>query len=366
VEKRIIAYVITNADAGGAQSHLRTLIDRIRANYHVSVAVGSDGPFIREMQHMGVRVDLLPDLANSMSPVSVFRAIRSFRQWLRVVKPDLIHAHSTKAGFVARIGAQAARIPIVYTVHGWGFKSGVPIVRRSLVYLAERLASKAVNALICVSKHDSQLARRYLSSTRDRLHIIHNGIPDSPHKADPETAPVNYVMVARFKHPKDHVSALAAFKRLRRPTARLTLVGDGPTKPQVEAIVQRDEFLHDKVLFLGERNDVPEILARCNVFFLASKHEGLPISVLEAMRAGLPVVASEVGGIPELIEHGHSGFLYKQGDLEAASEALAALHDNQALRGEMGSRARRQFELRFTADDFIARTERIYQMLVKP
>src|SRR5262249_54815062 len=162
----------------------------------------------------------------------------------------------SKAGFVSRLAASELRIPVVHTAHGWGFKRGVPPVRRAVVYLAELLLSRSAAATICVSAHDFSLARRSLRIPSDRLYLVRNGIQDSDLRASPATSPVTIAMVARFQHPKNHAFALRVLKKAVAP-AQLVFVGDGPTKDSVMRMVAEDPLLRDRVSFLGERRDVP-------------------------------------------------------------------------------------------------------------
>src|SRR5262249_11046749 len=148
---------------------------------------------------------------------------------------------------------------------------------------------------------------------------------DSALRSNPQRNPVNIAMVARFQHPKDQELAIRAFKRLKHTDARLLFAGDGPERVRLERAVRRDPLLRDKVSFVGMVKDVASLLADCQVFLLLSRHEGLPISVIEAMRAGLPVVASKVGGIPELIQDNVSGVLIDRRDPDLVAAVLARL-----------------------------------------
>ena len=189
---------------------------------------------------------------------------------------------------------------------------------------------------------------------------IWNGIPDSPHRARPdrEDSP-RIVMVARFVPQKDQLSLIRALKETRHP-ARLAFVGDGPlletVKTECAAL-----GLCDRVEFTGSRHDVAQVLARSQIFALATKWEGFPISILEAMRAGLPAVVSDVGGVSEAVVDGQTGFLTKSGDVSATAERLDRLLASPELRLRMGNAARDRYEKYFTLDRMLRKTLAVYR-----
>jgi glycosyltransferase involved in cell wall biosynthesis len=166
-------------------------------------------------------------------------------------------------------------------------------------------------------------------------------------------------MVARFTEFKDHGLLLRAFAKVPG-AARLKLVGDGRTLAAAKKLAE-DLGICERVEFKGARGDVPEILAQTDVFVLASKTETLPISILEAMRAGLPVIASDVGGICEEVVDGETGLLVPAGSVEELSEALKRLLADRPLRLAMGSAGRQRFERVFLADRMIERARVLYE-----
>jgi len=166
-------------------------------------------------------------------------------------------------------------------------------------------------------------------------------------------------MVARFADFKDHGVLLRAFAKVPGQ-ARLKLVGDGKTLPAAKTLAE-ELGIRDRVEFKGVRSDVPEILAQTDVFVLASKTETLPISILEAMRAGLPVIASDVGGISEEVVDGETGLLVPAGSVEELSGALKRLLADRQLRVAMGNAGRRRFERLFLAETMLERTQALYE-----
>jgi glycosyltransferase involved in cell wall biosynthesis len=169
-------------------------------------------------------------------------------------------------------------------------------------------------------------------------------------------------MVARCAEQKDHSVLLRAFARIAEP-AKLVFVGGGPKLAPLRA--EANELnVANRVEFLGDRFDIAEILSGSHIFALASKWEGFPLSILEAMRAGLPVVASNVGGVSEAVTDGKTGFLVERGDVSVFRSRLHSLLDNPALRHKMGAAGRQRYEAAFTSDHMLRKTLAVYQMAV--
>ncbi len=357
---RRITYVITNADLGGAQRHLITLAEAsIAEGYVVEVIVGETGPTCSLLTQHGVAVQVMPDLKRTLGILSDIRATKILRRALLHSPPDLIHLHSSKAGLIGRIAAWRLNIPVIYTAHGWGFKTGVPLLRRALVYVSELATAALATRIICVSHYDHLLASRWLPFVRDRLVLIQNGVPDTRKRANPASRPVKLVMVARFQEPKLQTLLIAALPRLSSEI-ELELVGDGPLKASAEQFA-RNVGVDHRVRFLGDVVDVHEILKSCHVFVMLSSYEGLPMSILEAMAAGLPCVASAVGGVPEIIEDGTTGFLIKQNTEDAVVTALTHLIENHAARASMGAAGRSRYEKMFSSSSMASSTLALYR-----
>jgi glycosyltransferase involved in cell wall biosynthesis len=358
-----VLYVITKAEHGGAQTHVLDLLRGLSAIEKCLVA-GEDGPLVAQARKLSIPCTVLPSLVHRISPGCDLGAIRELRRLIRRVRPDIVHCHSSKAGFVGRLAARLEGVPTVFTAHGWGFSEGIPWPRRVVALWAERLAARWTNALIVVSQFDRDLALRFGVGAPSRIRVVYNGVPDVPQRAKPsEGGPVVATMVARFTPQKDHLTLLQA-ARLVDGDWRLVLVGDGPTRPAVERFVERNRLAH-RVSFLGLRDDVPDILARSHVFCLVSNWEGLPISVIEAMRAGLPVVATDVGGVRELVVHGRTGLLCRRQDPEHVAECLSSVLDSAYRRALLGANGRARYEESFSVEPQLAAVEAVYRECTK-
>lgn len=363
VKRPRILYLITRAERGGAQMHLLDLALGMQEQFEIEVATGEQGFLTEACRERGIPVHVLPHLEREIRPLADLQALQELRRLMRQIQPDLVHAHTFKAGFLGRLAAKSLGIASVYTVHMWPFGKAVPMSWRVAAPMCERQAARWCDRIISVSELGAKDAAQFGIGRKSQVLPILNGIPDHPGRArlDRDSG-LSCTMVARFTDFKDHGLLLRAFARVPGEV-RLKLVGDGATLTAARKLAE-ELGIRERVEFKGSRGDVPEILAQTDVFVLASKTETLPISILEAMRAGLPVVASDVGGVSEEVVDGETGFLVAPGSVEELSTSLVRLIADKALRIAMGRAGRRRFEEEFLADKMIERTEAVYRQIL--
>jgi len=367
-----IVFLLTRSDViGGVQVHVRDLCAALLADGHdPMVLVGGSGLFTEELASKGIPYTSLRYLDRPLRfpvrPVRDTLALREVHHMLRRVAPDIVSTHSSKAGWLGRLAAHRLQLPVLFTAHGWAFTEGVSRGSAFAYRWAERFAGPLADCIITVSECDRRLALKHRIATRGRLVTIHNGVDDVPEslRASPKATPTRLTMVARFERQKDHKTLLQALAQLRDQPWSIDLVGDGPLWVPTEALA-RTLGLSERVSFLGARNDVADHLARSQVFVLATRWEGLPRSVLEAMRAGLPVVATDVGGVREAVSDGETGFLTPCGDRDALAEKLGKLVAEPQLRAEMGIRGRRLYEQHFTFQRMYRETLALYRTVLE-
>ena len=224
--------------------------------------------------------------------------------------------------------------------------------------MAGRLGTRVIN----VCEYERVLAQQFGVCPAKALEMVHNGIAEIPlARLRPiDAQPPVIVMVARFASQKDHGTLLQALSGLLCMEWRLLLVGEGELKPRVNA--QIDALgLSGRVSILPPESDVSRLLMEAQIFVLSTNFEALPISILEAMRAALPVVATDVGGIAESVRHEETGLLVRRGDVEGLRDALARVITGPALRVAMGTAGRRLWSAQFTASTMTARTVEVYK-----
>ncbi len=363
-----IGYIVTTASPiGGAQIHVRDLAAAAVAQGHEpSVITSGSGPFIDDLRALGIPVAVLRHLAVPIHPVRDIRALAEVRAALRKFRPEIIAAHSSKAGILGRIAGRSLRVPVVFTAHGWAFTPGVSPGSAALYRQVERLVGPLASAIITVSEYDRQLGLAARIAPPERIVTVHNGMPDvAPSlRADPTGTPARMVMIARYGPQKDHPTLLRALAALRDLPWEVDLVGDGPLMEETQALAT-SLGLADRVHFLGQRKDVDQLLSRSQISLLITNWEGFPLSILESMRAGLPVVASSVGGVSESVRDGENGYLVGRGDVGAVSDRIRQLLVDPGVRARMGSAGRARYERDFTLAQSVSRTLGVYQQVIE-
>jgi glycosyltransferase involved in cell wall biosynthesis len=335
-----VMIVITRGEAGGAQSHVRDLCQALQSRVKFTVVIGGpveESVLGRELIALGIAVCPMPNMVESINPLKLWPAVQQLTELIHTHKPDLVHGHSAIGGLVARVAAKRAHIPAVYTVHGFGFKPEVPLVRRTASALAEHMMARWTTQMICVSKYERELALN-LAIDSSRVHVIPNGIARLPSKAPASavatanlpqaSATPRLIMVARMKNPKRHdllLQALAKVRNILGFELPVTLAGDGPLSAELRT--QAKELNLKNITWAGDVSHVGELLEQHEVFVLLSDHEGMPITVLEAMRAGLCVLASNLPGIREQINTYQDGLLTANTSDAVAEKLLQLVRD---------------------------------------
>lgn len=285
-----------------------------------------------------------------------------------VRRADVVHVHSSKAGFLGRLAA-AVRLrtrSVLFTPHAWSFWAASGALRSGYVGL-ERIAARWCRTIVVVADAERRAGLEARIGAAAQYRVVHNGIDTA--KFDLPRRPVRGRVVAigrlaRQKRPDLVVHAVARLRE-RRADIEVLLVGDGPERPAVERLVT-ELGLGGQVQLLGNRDDVPELLATAESAVLASDYEGCPLSVLEAMAAGVPMVATRVGGVPELLADGITGRLVEPGQPDALAAAIGDLLDDSALRDSLGSEARRVARECFTRERMSAELAALYETHARP
>jgi glycosyltransferase involved in cell wall biosynthesis len=367
-----IVYLITRADAvGGASIHVRDLAREMLLRGHQTlVLVGGEGPVTHQLSAADVPFESLRWLRRQPNPFVDILALAELIRALRRLKPDLVSTHTAKAGALGRLACRLLRIPVLYTPHGWPAGDRMPPPSRAIFGFVERLMARWSSAIICVCEYEKRLALDKRIADTSKLLVIHNGVHDvdevvdEERRAHPGRTPVRICSVARFEPPKDHRTLLEALALIRDLPWELDLAGDGPGEADARRLV--DEFLlgggvrFRRVRFHGYLPDPSALLAQAQIFVLSSRSEAFPRSILEAMRAGLPVVASDVGGVAESVDDGVTGLLVQPGNPKALAAALRRLLESPHLRQSMGLAAHAAFQSSFRFQTLAGRMEAVY------
>ena len=339
---------------------------------------GPEGTLLEEADARGQRVRLIPDLLRQVAPLSDLRAYARLRSALHAGRFDVVHTHSSKAGILGRLAAGAAGVPLrLHTIHGWAMTPDASPLTRGLYTLLERRAAHEAHALIAVSEavRDAGLARGIGEARQYR--VIHGGIPIPPPLDDarrrraratldlPDAATV-IGTVGRLDDAKDPLGALAALAPLVQadPRVRIVFIGDGHLRGRLAAAIAA-AGLAERVTLAGLRRDAVELTAAFDVFFLASRWEGFPLAVVEAMAMGLPVVAYDVAGVREAVREGETGYLAAPGAATLWAERLAQLCADRERRVAMGAAGRVRAGERFRLERMLDETLALYEQLAR-
>ncbi|MDQ3767076.1 MAG: glycosyltransferase [Actinomycetota bacterium] len=357
-----VAMIITRSDIiGGASIYVRDLCVALpRRGVDVTAIVGGNGIYLDDLRAHDIPFEVIDHFKREISPSSDVRAYRSLCATLRRLNVDLIAAHTSKSGALARLAGRSLGIPVVYTPHCWAFEDEAKR-KATIYYLAERALASLPGVIVNVSHHERKLAlQRHIGRTDTHV-TIHNGVPDVPPDllADPRRQPPELIMVARFEPQKDHFTLLEALEGLTELPWTATLVGNGPLEQRARAWVQ-SHGLADRIFLPGAQPNVDALLGRAQIYVLMSNWESLPLTVLEAMRAGLPVVVSGVGGVPEVVAHGASGYVVNRGDASGLRERLETLIRSPEMRGHFGASGRELYLQEFTHERMLDRLEALY------
>lgn len=342
-----VLILCTNSDEAGAPVHVETLINRLKDSSKFLAVFGEEGPVADRLRRSGTAVEIIPEMRSAISPVKDIRALQRLVAITQSFEPDIIHCHSSKAGMLGRLVAARFGIASVYTVHGWGWRGLGPFGFFAVWFIEKCLSYLPGTGYVFVSKSVECDASRTLGLRTPRSKVIYNGVEDLQVAPSVESQ-LTIFMAARVSDAKDHESLVRAFE-VSPKASSLILCGTGTDTDSFRRSVK--EWAPRRAIdvkCLGQRSDVPQLLRQCHIFALISNYEALPISIIEAMSAGKAIIASEVGGVSELLINGVSGLLVKKGDVAAIAACIDQL-GAPARRRTLGIQARRSYEDRFTA-----------------
>ena len=373
-----ILFVITLSELGGAQKvvyHIAAGLDPREFDITVTCAPGGELVNCLRNLHKGIMIVEIPELKRDISPANDLKAYFKLYALMKKNSYHIVHCHSSKAGILGRLAAWKAGVPkIIFTVHGWGINEYQSWLVRFLYTRAERLAGVRSTNVVCVSESDLLKARRLRLVTGDKLSVIYNGLP-FPEKKEGllhkelgiRKDDIIIGTVARLAFQKDPLFLLEVAERMITRLKRdkinsqpcFVIIGDGPLRPECEKFIN-NKSLQRSVFLLGTREDAAELVQDFDIFVLFSRWEGLPLTIIEAMLAGRPVVANAVGGVSELVVHEETGLLIKKLDVNEAEKALLNLMSDPGKRLSMGQSGQLRALNLFNIDKMVEKYGELY------
>jgi glycosyltransferase involved in cell wall biosynthesis len=368
-ERLRILYIIGNSVVGGAENHLLTLVRALDpAQHRLAVICPRPGPLVDVLQSEGVEVYLVemvkpaPNDEYELDLAALWSLFSIIREW----HPHVVHSHLYPAHLHATLAGQLAGAPaLITTAHTLIVRPG----DSSLIRMAN-------GHIIAVSEHVKSLLVKAGVPT-ERIQVIYNGI--EPHYFQDESQQARKIrqelgveadttvigVIARLSPEKGHTEFLDIARELavQRANTKFLVVGTGPVEAELHSMA-RDLGLEEQVIFTGARQDITAINHVIDIFALPSREEALPLAMLEAMAARRPVVESAVGGVPEVVVDGETGFLLSPDDRTGFVQALTKLIDQPDLRAKLGFQGRQRAHALFGVEQMIHRTTNFYRSLV--
>jgi len=387
-----ILNLITRQDKGGsAETVLLACLKLCELGHEVILVKGSTfesqmspqeeaaaGRDLKNAQRKGLRIITNPFLVRRVHPVFDLLSLIFFYRLILKERPLVVHTHTSKAGFIGRLAAKLAGTPvIVHTPHGHVFFGYFgPLATRLFIFFEKKTAPLA-DRIVALTRGELEDTVKFGAAPRNKLCIIHSGVDlDKFRSLDPSRIrafkkslriPDKAVLigtVGRLVPVKGPEFLLEAAKELLplHPEAYFAFTGDGYLRDSLERKA-RELGLEKNILFLGWQDNVPEIIAAFDIFVLPSLNEGMGRVLVEAMALGKPLVASRVGGIPDLVEHGKNGFLVPPQDGQGLAKAIQLLLEDGELRAAMG-RAGIEIAEKFSLEIMIKKTADLYEELL--
>ncbi len=370
--KKILYLVTKSTPFGGAQRYVYELATALpKDNFNATVAFGGKGVLADMLRNAGIPTMSIPHLERDVSFMKEVRAFFFLIQLFRTEHPDIVHLNSSKAGGLGALSARIAGVKkIIFTAHGWPHQEKRPFLQKFLIYISSWVTVLLAHETIVVSQKDLKTAPALFKKKSVRL--IHNGVRpftltsrddarDNISKAVGKLVPSDALWVGTISELTRNKGLDTAIRAIAKvPDLSFIIVGAGEERGQLE-LLAADLKIHERVYFAGFIPDARRLLKAFDIYTLTSQKEGLPYALLEAGLAGLPVIASGVGGIPDIVQNEVSGLLVKRGSVEQVATALQRLKDNPELRQKYAGKLNKHVSENFTFEKMLRETEALYK-----
>lgn len=366
-----ILYLVTQSEWGGAGRYAFDLANEFKSRgYQVAIAAGGNEELFKKSRQNSILVYQLKSLVRAINLFKDIAAYFEIKKILKEFQPDILHLNSSKAGVLGAIaGRQAGVKKIIYTVHGFVFNEPMPKPKKLFYLWAEKFSAQYKDKLLCVSDFDRQTGLKYKIAQADKLITINNGIqPLSFLEAEAAKTELNLPKdkiiigtVANLYPTKglDYLISAAKIVTEKFPDAIFRIIGFGQLEKELNEKISKLNLKNN--FFIEKKDDAYRFLKAFDIFVLPSVKEGFPFAVLEAMQAELPIIATKVGGIPEIIKDKTNGWLVSPADSKALAEAIINLLQNKNLAAQLGRQAKVDVNNRFSLTKMISETEKAYQ-----
>jgi glycosyltransferase involved in cell wall biosynthesis len=370
MKKKKILYVITKSNWGGAQRYVFDLASGLSGDFEAVVALGGDGALKNRLEEAGIRTISLPFLTRDIKLFSDFLVLKNLVTLFKKERPDIIHLNSSKIGGLGALAGRIAKVPnIIFTAHGWAFREERPEFQKLAIKILSWMTALWSHSVITVSERDRREALAF-PFVKNKMVLIHNGVSESDFLGksvarkilyEKDTAESLWVgAIGELHKNKGHKYAIEAFSEIQlKHNIIFFIIGEGEERNSLEKMIA-DLGLQSKVILLGNKNNAVSFLPAFDVFLFPSVKEGLPYTVLEAGLAGLPVIASAVGGIPEVIADMESGILVRPKSPEEIAKAFNFLLSHKKETSSFGKKLYANVKKNFSFKKMLHETIAVY------
>lgn len=371
-------FLATQAEFGGAQRYIFDLAVNLKDRWDVVIAAGLDGSndaLKEKAENAGIRFSPLLRMRRAIRPADDVAAIKEIAELIDAEKPDIIHLNSSKMSVIGTLAAKFSthRARIVYTAHGWVFNEPLPMISKLLYVFLEAATALLKDHIICLGSKEKAQAKKTLRIPARKSSIIYHGISPVATSSRVEARQKLGIMADDFVIGSignlyatkgfDTLIEAARIVKEKGSPIRFAIIGEGALRFQLEESI-KDSCLEEIFKLVGAIDGAARYLEAFDIYVCSSVKEGFPYSVLEAMSAGLPIISTRVGGIPEMITDGTDGLLVDAGDARRLADSMLKLYDDENLRIRLGNAARQSARDRFSINQMIDQTEAIYQDLI--
>ena len=355
-----ILYIVSKSDLGGIQKYLLEIARNLPEDINAYFLMGSSGYLSDELLKLGIQnenIHFIPMTNNIFDITQHIKSNFKTLQLIKKIKPDIIHCNATTGAIVGAVCGFLTHTKTIYTVHGWPFTDGISKNKQKFYKVLEFIICSVFKKIICVSEYDRQIGIKALPMYKNKMITIHNGISDIPDefkKKEFSKDKLKIVMISRFCPQKDPYTLIKAVDQLNKEGLNIELdfFGYGEELDKVLSIIKGTNC--SNIQYKGEISDVTPILKDYDVYALISNWEGLPIGIIEAMRTGLPILVSNVGGNSECVNG--NGYLVKRQDITDCRKQIKQFWDNKDTIYTLSQNSRNFYEENFEVKQMVVKT----------
>jgi glycosyltransferase involved in cell wall biosynthesis len=358
MKKINILFITVRSDIGGGPIHVSDLIDNLdQDKYNIFLSCPRSGSIYLDKWKDNSNIDDFIEIPHRKFTVKTLKKLKQFILKNRI---DILHSHGKGAGIYSRL-LKFKTIKVVHTFHGLGDIENNKMYKRIKNVYLEKFLKKYTDIFISVSFGEREIAKSYLNLCDHKLHVIYNGVKDSFYKKKID-APKSVISFSRFSHQKNMILSYEVVKKVKK-NILFSWIGNGEDFSLLNKKKENENM--SNLTLHGFQNNPYKYLTKGSIYLSTSRHEGLPLALLEAEANGIPIIATDVVGNNEIVKNGYNGFLFKENEINKAAEKIKLLYKDKRLYNEISNNARKDYLERFTLEIMVKKTEKIYDEVFK-